>query len=823
MRTLKIKRITSDDIVRRKLNLVQFKNIQVLLPLNAKYKRLRTAWQLLPRIELGVDFLQHVSVQYCSDNNGVQRIFLDHANRNLLSQRLCFGLPHFNEHLDPEDIDSDSEESYDYSAEANAIYEQYENFPFYTGCVKLQNDDINPYDHCKTYGIPLTLPHHIPFTGYKRLPKLESFPKSYEQLYTALAPFNEIEYSATFKLEHDFRIDHHKLKNVPGTKVFYRTYYASQQLLHVSSDNELSTVPFNKIDHDDYQYVYKQQIYQRHFDGNTDSQELLDNFIPSDNEGDGGDNDSVAEMTIKRIALDSDENNDEYMPTEKQQHKSHNQMILCSPLCACEKSVDVRTRVDMDIETCKVLQVTGKLRAWLVKNKSQISERAEETVQYKLSANIELPLPVTELVDPKKAFGDQSCKLICYWFVRCKYFNDYYILRCAFRTHANRNDGWSLNVECEDPISGNVFYQIATSIYYYYTLMVLATSIEVMPTISTDSAAFKQMVELLHTRDVTVLTKIILDIWYSLTLVHQKFTPPKPHHGPTCSGVIKPGDEFQDQYIDDICTYVLSDDTIVKPTYASVPVAISAEVAEFISFLAYNTLAGGLKDEFMLEKPKYIKVCAQKREKPLSLPSISSDTSSNASQMGSIDSSQLKSVSSNTSQNDSNNSPNDSENEIQVVETATATETSSNHSCSNEIQALLNNTVNQSPKLLDKAHCIKTEPISDNDDDTTAAVAVAENNDSSAAEHNNATANDDDNDSIIATSCHDSDEIIELSDSEDLGTLTDIPPVIIDDTNAPQPAAVVVVDDAAKHDQVPMHMLVDLDEFYNADHYILLH
>lgn len=823
MRTLKIKRITSDDIIRRKLNLVQFKNIQVLLPLNAKYKRLRTAWQLLPRIELGVDFLQHVSVQYCSDNNGVQRIFLDHANRNLLSQRLCFGLPQFNEHLDPEDIGSDSEESYDYSAEAIAIYEQSENFPFYRGCVKLQNDDINPYDHCKTYGIPLSLPHHIPCTGYKRLPKLESFPKRYEQLYTALAPFNEIEYSATFKLEHDFRIDHHKLKNVSGTKVFYRTYYASQQLLHVSSDNELSTVPFSKIDHDDYQYVYKQQIYQRHFVGDTNSQHILDNFIPSDNEGGGDDDDSVAEMTIKRIALDSDENNDEYMPNEKRRHNLHDPMILCSPLCACEKSVDIRTRVDMDIESCKVLQVTGKLRAWLVKNKSQITERSEETVQYKLSTNIELPLPVTELVEPKKAFSDQSCKLICYWFVRCKYFNDYYILRCAFRTHANRNDGWSLNVECEDPISGNVFYQIATSIYYYYTLMVLATNIEVMPTIATDSAAFKQMVELLHTRDVTVLTKIILDIWYSLTLIHQKFSPPKPHHGPTCSGVIKPGDEFQDQYIDDICTYVLSDNTPVKPTYASVPVAISAEVAEFISFLAYNTLANGLKDEFLLEKPNYLKVCAQKREKPLSLPSISSDTSSNASQMGSIASSQLESVSSNTSQNGSNDSTNDSENELQVVETATVTETSSNHSCNNEIQALFDDLVNQSPKSLAEVKCIKTEPIKDNKDDDDTAVVTC-NNTIDAAKNDNATANDnDDNDSIIATSCHGDDDIIELSDSEDLGALTDISPVIIDDNNAPQPTAVVVVDDAAKHNEVPMHMLLDLDTFYGADHYILLH
>lgn len=801
MRTLKIKRITSDDIVKRKLNLVQFKNIQVLLPLSAKYKRLRTAWQLLPRIETGIDFLQHVSIQYCSDNNDVQRIFLEHANRNLLSQRLCFGLPHFNEHLNPEEIDSDSEDSYDYSAEANMMYDHFEKFPFYTGCVKLQDDDINPYDHRKTYGIPLSLPQNVTYTGYKRLPKLESFPNSYEQVYTALAPFNEIEYSATFKLDNGFRIDHQKLKTLTGTKVFYRTYYASQQVLHVSLDNELSTIPFNKIEHDDYQYIYKQQLYQRHFDGDTGSQDILDNFIPSDNEGD---NDSVAETTIKKIAIDSDENNDEYIQVKRHQNKSHEQAILCSPLCACEKSVDIRTRVDMDIDTCKVLQVTGKLRAWVVKNKSQINERSEETVQYKLSANIELPLPVTDLVDSKKAFGDQSCKLICYWFLRVKYFNDCYVLRCAFRTHANRNDGWSLNVECEDPISGNIFYQISTSLYYYYTLMALATNSEITPTISKDSPAFSQMLELLSTRDVTVMTAIVLDIWYSLTLVYQKFSPPKPHHGASCSGSVKPDDEFQDQYVDEVCAYVLPDETIVKPKYTSAPVTISAEVEEFVSFLAYNTLAAGLKDEFMLEKPKYLKICAQKREKPLSLPSISSDTSSNASQMGSAGSSQLGSISSNISQNvTSDSASNDSVPKTQTSDNiaVVAAETNSNNICEiTERNELSNKPVKDAIKSDVEKSYIKTELISDDDDCA-----------------------DDDNESVIATSCHDNDEVIELTDSEDLGALTDIPQVIVDDDNVPQPAAVVVIDDAAKHNNTPMHMLLDLDDFYDADHYILLH
>lgn len=796
MRTLKIKRITSDDIIKRKLNLVQFKNIQVLLPLNAKYKRLRTAWQLLPRIEMGVDFLQHVSVQYCSDNNDMQRIFLEHANRNLLSQRLCFGLPHFNEHLNPEEVDSDSEDSYDYSAEANLMYDQFEKFPFFTGCVKLQNDDINPYDHCKTYGIPLSLPHNISYTGYKRLPKLESFPNCYEQLYTALAPFNEIEYSATFKLEPSFCIDHQKLKSLPGIKVFYRTYYASQQMLHVSLDNELSTIPFNKIEHDDYQYIYKQQLYQRHFDGDTGSQDILDNFIPSENEGD---NDSVTEMTIKHIALDSDENNDEYMPIKRQRCKSNEPAILCSPLCACEKSVDIRTRIDMDIDTCKPLQVTGKLRAWIVKNKSQINRPSEETVQYKLSANIELPLPVTELVNTKKAFGDQSCKLICYWFLRCKYFNDYYILRCAFRTHAHRNDGWSLNIECEDPISGNIFYKISTSIYYYYTLMAFATNSDITPTVPIDSPAFSRMLELLSTRDVNVMTAIVLDIWYSLALVHQKFSPPKPHHGPTCSDDIKSGDEFQDQYIDEVCTYVLTDETIVKPKYASVPVTISAEVAEFVSFLAYNTLAVGLKDEFMLEKPKYLKVCAQKREKPLSLSSISSDTSSNASQMGSADSLQLDSVSSNNSQTgNSDTASNASVPETQSAEIVADVAETIPETCktgTGEASIDMNMQIHKSN--VEESH-IKTELISEEDD---------------AGE----------NDSIVATSCHDNNEVIDLTDSEDIGALTDVPQVIIEDDNVPQPAAVVMVDDAAKHDNVPMHMLLDLDEFYDADHYILLH
>lgn len=157
---------------------------------------------------------------------------------------------------------------------------------------------------------------------------------------------------------------------------------------------------------------------------------------------------------------------------------------------------------DDDMEADCRVSASVKLRVF----RSKMNWDDKTTVV--LSRSMELPMTGWNLNDLKPSSGNKYVPLVkatksrtmVFWGVRLTYGSDTYLFRVAFRHNPNPQKHIECNIECEDPIRGDLFGQMFYAIYKYYQFQYQTQDRQITPVIG-DYELFRQSLH--YTSDLT--------------------------------------------------------------------------------------------------------------------------------------------------------------------------------------------------------------------------------------------------------------------------------------------------------------------------------